>query len=93
MPVVDEIAAEYGDRVRFIALAGRSDFDTTAAEAERLFSNLEWGLDDDVWDLYEVPYQPVTFLITGDDIVFERFAGVPYSPDELRSRLDELLSL
>lgn len=91
MPVVDQIALDYQDRVRFVALAGRSDFESTAARADDLFSNLEWGLDDSVWDLYEVPYQPVTFLITGDDVIFERFAGVPYGPDELRARIDALL--
>lgn len=92
MPVVDAVAAEYGDRVRFVAVAGRSDLDSTAAEAERLFSNLDWGLDDSIWELYGVPYQPVTFLITGDDIIFERFDGVPYGADELRERLEALLA-
>ena len=93
MPVVDEIAADYGDRVRFVAVAGRADFESSAAAADALFTNLDWGLDDSVWDLYGVPYQPVTFLITGDDIIFERFDGTPYSEDELRQRLDELLAL
>ena len=93
MPVVDEIAADYGDRIRFVAVAGRSDLDSSAAAADSLFSNLDWGLDDSIWDLYGVPYQPVTFLITGDDIVFERFDGVRYSEEELRGRLDALLSV
>ncbi|MDJ0961255.1 MAG: hypothetical protein QNJ88_11385 [Acidimicrobiia bacterium] len=92
MPVVDEIAAEYQDRVRFIAVAGRSDLAATSDVANRLISNVEWGLGDPIWDLYEVPYQPVTFLITGDDIVFETFAGVPYGADELRGRIDALLA-
>jgi hypothetical protein len=91
LPVVDEIAVDYGDRVRFVAVAGRADFDRTAARAGQLFSNLDWGLDDSVWDLYSVPYQPVTFLVTGDGRVFERFDGAPYSPEQLRERLDALL--
>lgn len=86
------MAAEYGDRVRFIAVAGRSDMDSTAAAASTLFSNLEWGLDDSVWELYGVPYQPVTFLITGDDVIFERFDGIRYGPDELRERIEALLA-
>ena len=60
--------------------------------ANQLMSNIEWGLDDSLWDLYGVPYQPVTFLITGDDIIFERFDGVPYDPDALRQRIDALLA-
>ena len=79
MPVVDQIAEDYQDRVRFVAVAGRSDLESSAAAADALFANLEWGLDDSVWDLYGVPYQPVTFLITGDDIIFERFDGIRYT--------------
>ena len=86
------IAADYADEVRFIAVAGRADLESTAARAEELFSNLEWGLDDSAWELYQVPYQPVTFLITGDDVVFERFDGVPYGTQELRDRIDALLA-
>jgi hypothetical protein len=86
------MAAEYGDRVRFVAVAGRSDMDSTAAVASTLFSNLEWGLDDSVWELYGVPYQPVTFLITSDDVIFERFDGIRYGPDELRERIEALLA-
>ena len=92
MPVVDELAAEYGDQVRFVAVAGRSGLSDTADVADQLISNVEWGLDDSIWDLYGVPYQPVTFLITGDDIIFERFDGIRYGPDELRQRIDELLA-
>ena len=92
MPVVDTIAAEYGDQIRFVAVAGRSDMESTASRAAELFSNLAWGLDDSVWSLYDVPYQPVTFLITGDDLIFERFDGVRYSPEELRDRLEALLA-
>jgi hypothetical protein len=92
LPVVDEIAADYGDQVRFVAVAGRAGLSETTDIADRLISNLEWGLDDSLWDLYGVPYQPVTFLITGDDIIFERFDGVLYGPDELRERIDALLA-
>lgn len=73
-------------------MAGRSGLSDTADVAEQLVSNLEWGLDDSIWDLYGVPYQPVTFLITGDDIIFERFDGIRYGPDELRERIDALLA-
>jgi thiol-disulfide isomerase/thioredoxin len=93
LPVVDALAREYGDQIAFVAVAGKSDLAATAAEAERLFSPaISWGLDDSIWDLYEVPYQPASFFITGNDIVIERRAG-PVSEDEMRDLFDELIRL
>jgi hypothetical protein len=92
LPVVDELSVEYADQVRFIGVAGRADLDRTTARAQELVSNLEWGLDDSIWELYGVPYQPVTFLVTADGRIFERFDGAPYAPDELRERVEALLS-
>lgn len=92
MPVVDEVAADYQDDVRFVAVAGRAGLDETAERANELFALLDWGLDDGIWDLYGVPYQPVTFLITGSDVVADTWAG-PLEADEIRSRLDALVAL
>ncbi len=92
MPVVDEVAADYEDDVRFVAVAGRGSLDDTAAEAEVLFSRLDWGLDDSVWDLYGVFGQPVTILITGSDVAVDTWAGA-LSEDEIRARLDALVAL
>ncbi len=33
-----------------------------------------------------------THLVTGDDVIFERFAGSPYSGEELRARVEALLA-
>ena len=63
MPVVDKVAVDYGDDVRFLAVAGRSDADKAAKRADKLFENLDWGMGDDIWDLFGIPYQPVTILI------------------------------
>ena len=92
MPVVDEVAADYEDEVRFVAVAGRADLNSTADRADALFSRLDWGLDDAIWDLYGVPYQPVTFLISGTDVVVDTWAG-PLEADEIRDRLDTLVAL
>jgi hypothetical protein len=91
LPVVDQIALDYQDRVRFIAVAGRSDYSSTEKQAEKLFSHLEWGLGDEVWALYGIPYQPVTILITGGDIVFDTWPGV-LSESAIRERLDTMLA-
>lgn len=92
LPAVDQIAVDYLDEVRFIAVAGRGRLDATTERAGEWFEHLEWGHDDSVWDLYEVPWQPETFVITGDDLVLATWAGVA-SEDEIRSRLDEVVAL
>lgn len=92
MPVVDEVAADYDDDIRFVAVAGRSGLDDTAAAADALFSRLDWGLDDSIWDLYGVFGQPVTVLITGSDVVVDTWAGA-LGGDEIRARLDSLVAL
>ncbi len=73
-----------------MAVAGRSSLDRTAAAADRLFSsNLAWGLDESIWELYGVFGQPVTFLISGDDRVIDSwFGGLPAA--DIRDRLDAL---
>lgn len=91
MPVVDEIAGDYED-VRFIAVAGRAGLEDTAARADQLMAQMEWGLDDSVWDLYGVAGQPVTFLITGSDVVVDNWFGA-LEANEIRDRLDALVAL
>ena len=92
MPVIDAVAPDYADTVRFIAVAGQSDLEATRAEAEKLLSNVEWGLDDSVWDLYGVRGQPVSYLITGNDIQVGNWFGAA-GEDALRAALDELVAL
>jgi hypothetical protein len=92
LPVVDQIAVDYLDEVRFVAVAGHGTLEATTERAGQWFENLDWGLDDAIWDLYGVPYQPVTFVMTGDDRVLATWAGAA-SEDEIRSRLDEVVAL
>ena len=93
MPVVAEISQDYTDSVAFLAVAGRSDFGSTEARANDLFGDaLLWGLDDSIWDLYGIPYQPATVLITGGDTIVDAWPGA-LSADEIRSRIDNLVAL
>ena len=86
------MAAEYQGQVDFVAVAGRSDLGSTAAAAERLFSeNLKWGLDESIWDLYGARYQPITFAITADGRIAETWYGVIGAPD-IRRVIDGLLA-
>lgn len=91
MPVVDRVAADLGDRVRFLAVAGRSTQELTAERAGELFSHLDWALADDVWRAFDVPYQPVTVLLSGgaDKVEVDRWFGA-LSEEDIRSRVERL---
>ena len=53
---------------------------------------MDWGLDETVWDLYGVRGQPVSFLITGNDIEVGNWFGAA-GEETLRAALDELVAL
>jgi len=92
LPVIDAVAPDYSDTVRIIAVAGQSDLDATRAKADELLANVEWGLDESIWDLYGVRGQPVSFLITGNDVQVANWFGA-VGEDALRAALDELVAL
>ena len=96
MPVVDKLAAEYSDRVEFLAVAWNSTFDKTAERAAQLMPSgtIHWGLDEaaEVFSLYGIPYQPWTVLITGSDVEVTRWPGAR-AEAELRQELDALIAL
>ena len=92
MPVIDRVAGDYLEEVRFIAVAGNNT--SLAAGRQRaadLFHFLDWGLDDSIWELYGVPYQPYTVLITGDDVILTEWFGA-VSEEALRAELDRLVA-
>lgn len=53
-----------------------------------------WGLDEDeeIFQLYGVPYQPVTVLIAADGTVVEAWDGLR-AEQEIRAALDGLIAL
>jgi hypothetical protein len=55
---------------------------------------VQWGLDEDedIFEAYGVPYQPVTVLIAADKTVVEAWPGLR-SEDEIRAALDNLIDL
>ena len=91
--MIDAVASDYQETLKFVAVAGRSDLDPTAEEAERLLSdNVVWGLDDSVWELYEILGQPASVMITGNDLIVEGWYGA-LGEEELRNKFDLLASL
>lgn len=53
-----------------------------------------WGLDEDedIFEKYGIPYQPVTVLIASDQTVVDAWAGTRPEED-IRAGLDALLAL
>jgi hypothetical protein len=92
LPVVDNLAQEY-DNVAFVAVAWKGTAEDTAERAAELMpsGSMFWGLDvtEEIFALYEVPYQPVTVLIGADKQVAERWTGLR-DEDEIRAALDRL---
>jgi thiol-disulfide isomerase/thioredoxin len=96
LPIVDGISVDYADRVDFVAPAWKSGREAALEAASELFpsGHVRWGLDPDevIFELYGVPYQPVTVLIAADQTVVEAWAGVrPES--EIRAALDNLVAV
>ena len=95
MPVIDKLAAEYGDRVAFIAPAWKGTMEATAQRAAELMPSgkVRWGLDAEeaVFAAFGVPYQPHTVLITADGVVAEAWAGVR-SEEAMRRSIEALLA-
>ena len=91
MPVIDAVASDYQDTVTFLAVAGRSTPEASEARVGDWFSpdRILWGYDDALWDVYGIPYQPISVLITSDGYEVDRIFG-PASEEELRTALDDL---
>lgn len=93
---MDALAAEYSDRVDFVAPAWKSSLEATRERAGELLPSGEimWGLDEDqdIFAKYGVPYQPVTVLIADDGTVVETWPGMR-PQDELRQSIEELIAI
>jgi hypothetical protein len=53
-----------------------------------------WGLDEreEIFQAYEIPYQPVTVLIAGDKTVVESWDGLR-PEEEIRAAIEDLIAL
>ena len=94
MPVVDAVAPDYLDQITFLAVAGSSSPEASATRVGDWFSpdRLLWGYSDDLWVLYNVPYQPVSVLVSSDNVIVERWFGA-VGEEELRAALDRLAAI
>lgn len=94
LPVVDAVASDYQDEITILAVAGRSTEADSRVRVGDWFSpdRLLWGYSDDLWALYGVRGQPVSILVSSDDVIVDTWFGA-LSEDELRARLDALAAI
>lgn len=96
MPVIDQLATEYQDRVAFVAAAWKADLSATRRRAEQLLTSgaVMWGLDQGqrIFSAYGVGYQPVTILIGADKTIVKSLFGAQ-GASSLRNGIEELLSI
>ncbi len=95
MPVVDQLAQEYGSDVAFVAVAWKGSEEATASRAAEILpsGSVRWGLDAEeaIFDAYGVPYQPVTVLITHDKIVKASWPGLR-DESAIRAEIEDLMA-
>lgn len=93
MPVIDKVSADYVDDISFLAVAWKGTEEDTRTRAGELIPSgrIAWGLDaaEEVFQLYGIPYQPASVLVTHDGIVLNQWAGA-VGEDQLRAELDAL---
>jgi len=88
--VIDAVASDYLDQIRFMAVAGESGYEASAERAAELFGpNLSWGYGPAVWDLYGIRGQPASVLIGSDGVIVDSWYGA-LEESRLRERLDLL---
>jgi hypothetical protein len=92
LPVIDQVAGDYQSDFEFLAIAWKSDPARAEERAAELFSdNLKWGIDESIFNLYGIPGQPASVIVTNGVIVDAWFGAI--GEGELRTRLDAALAV
>ena len=91
---MDAVASDYLDDITFLAIAGSSSPEASAVRVGDWFDpdRVLWAYSDELWDLYLVGYQPVSVLISSDDVIVERWFGA-VGETELRAALERLRAI
>lgn len=88
---MDAVASDYLEDITFLAIAGSSSPEKSARRVGDWFDpdRVLWAYSDDLWADYLVPYQPVSVLISSDDVIVDRWFGA-VGEERLREALDRL---
>lgn len=94
MPLIDAVASDYVEDIIFLAVAGKSSVERSAQRVGDWFDpdRILWGYDDEIWELYRAGYQPVSVLISSDDVIVDGWFG-PVDEATLRGALDRLRTI
>lgn len=84
------MAEKYEGKVYFIGVSNNDSVPDGEAYASELEVPYPLSHAPDVWELYEVPYQPVTIVIGSDGAVASRIEG-PVSLDGLNETIQQQL--
>jgi thioredoxin-like negative regulator of GroEL len=96
LPVLEQVSAEYEGDVTFVAVAARSDVQTTAERAGEWLPSgrVKWAFDPEerLWQLFGARGTPTTIVIDDAGRVVGGWPGA-LGEDNLRAVLDGLTSL
>lgn len=81
-PHLNQLAERYRGQVSFIGVSNNDSVTDGEAYASEFEVPYPLAHAPDVWELYEVPYQPVTIVIGSDGAAASRIEG-PISLDGL----------
>ena len=82
------MAEEYEGRITFFGVSNNDTIDDGRAYADEFDVPYELAHAPEVWDAYDVPYQPVTVVIAADGSIATRIDGeITY--DGLKEILDQ----
>jgi len=83
------LAEEFEDRVTFVGVSNNDTVGDGKAYVERFSVPYPVAHSPETWDLFEVPYQPVTIVLDGDHQVETRING-PITYEQLREVLEDV---
>jgi thiol-disulfide isomerase/thioredoxin len=89
-PHLNQLAERYRDKVSFIGVSNNDSVSDGEDYATEFGVPYPLAHAPDVWDLYEVAYQPVTIVIGADGAVASRIEG-PISLDGLNEIIRQQL--
>ena len=82
--------AEENPKVVFIGVSNNDTVDAGKGYVQEYDVPYAMAHAPEVWDLYDVPYQPVTIVIAADGTIAQRFTG-PVTGDDVGAVIDRLL--
>ena len=82
--------AEENPEVVFIGVSNNDTVDAGKGYVEEFDVPYAMAHAPEVWELFDVPYQPVTIVIADDGTIAQRFIG-PVTGDDVGAVIDRLL--